>query len=466
MKSSRWLWWLAAAAISAAIFLLVVRNGRSGAMEQRLARYRAAGQPTTLVELDAWYPAVPPEENAAPLLLEAFGRWRSVANKNLATASTTRPYPPRGEPWTTPVIDAARAELWVNAEPLAAIHAALTRPRSRYPGDLAVPDGTSASLRGALPAALPSILPHQRALRYLGLEARFAAETGDPSRAASALLASLRAARTLEDEPLLIAHMTRITWNGIAMEAAEDVLSRTSLAGTDLVMLQKAFAEAGSPGHLGRALVGERCMVLDEYRTSADKTGGINATPSAPAGTTGHMVQKAVIDTVVWFYRASGARRRDLVHCLDQLDLLIETAALPPMEIPARQRRFRIELDRLDAPQRALYWFSRSRLPFMENSLASGLRSVATLRCAQAAMAVERWRLGHAGLLPPGLEVLVPELLAAVPIDPMDGKPVKFRPLAKGYVVYSIGEDGHDDGGKERAFGQATGFDYTFTVAR
>ena len=300
----------------------------------------------------------------------------------------------------------------------------------------------------------------------LASEARFAAETSDPARATIALLASLRAARTLEDEPLLMAYTTRITWNGIAMEAAEDVLSRSALAAADLVMLQKAFAEAESPGHLARALVGVRCMVLEEFRTSSDKTGGIDATPSAPAGTAGHMAQKAVIDAVVWFYRASGARCRDLIHCLDQLDWLIQTAALPPTEIPACQRRFRIELDRLDAPQRTLYWLSRSTLPFMENSLASGLRSISTLRCAEAAMAVERWRLGHAGALPPGLEVLVPELLAAVPIDPMDGKPVKFRPLAKGYVVYSVGEDGHDDGGKERSFGQTTGFDYTFTVAR
>ncbi len=48
----------------------------------------------------------------------------------------------------------------------------------------------------------------------------------------------------MEDEPELAACATRITSNGIAMEAAEDVSPRGSSAAADRVMLQKAFAQA------------------------------------------------------------------------------------------------------------------------------------------------------------------------------------------------------------------------------
>ena len=116
--------------LSAVVAFLIWRVRQPGGLEQRLARYRAAGQPTTLAELDAFYAAVPPTENAASALLDAIGGWRSGADTNLPTAQNAR-YPRRGEAWPAPVLAAAQAELASNAVPLAEIHAALSRPRSR-----------------------------------------------------------------------------------------------------------------------------------------------------------------------------------------------------------------------------------------------------------------------------------------------------------------------------------------------
>jgi len=39
--------------------------------------------------------------------------------------------------------------------------------------------------------------------------------------------------------------------------------------------------------------------------------------------------------------------------------------------------------------------------------------------------------------------------LPAVPFDPSDGAPLRYKQLPKGYVVYSIGPDGQDNGGME-----------------
>jgi len=53
------------------------------------------------------------------------------------------------------------------------------------------------------------------------------------------------------------------------------------------------------------------------------------------------------------------------------------------------------------------------------------------------------------GRLPEKLDELVPEYLPNVPLDDFDGKPIRYSAAKK--VVYSVGEDGKDDGGMTKA---------------
>ena len=76
------------------------------------------------------------------------------------------------------------------------------------------------------------------------------------------------------------------------------------------------------------------------------------------------------------------------------------------------------------------------------------LKHVAQLEVAKTLLAVERYRLAHASL-PETLDRLVPDYLAAVPADPFDGAPLRYQRVDRGFLVYSVGEDGRDDGGKQ-----------------
>jgi hypothetical protein len=112
------------------------------------------------------------------------------------------------------------------------------------------------------------------------------------------------------------------------------------------------------------------------------------------------------------------------------------------------------------------------------DSYAKTIRTIAHLRCAKTACAVERFRLKY-GKLPEKLEQLVPEFMVKIPIDPFDGKKLRYvrgsfdvqyevpdppvepkkkkAPKAKelkyktvtakkaGFCVYSIGSDLKDD---------------------
>ncbi|HTH47786.1 MAG TPA: hypothetical protein VMB21_09770 [Candidatus Limnocylindria bacterium] len=435
-------------AVVAALFWL---NRRPGVLDQRIARYRAAGLPTTLAELDEWYRAVPEAENAAPPLLEATSAWRSLGDPSLPVGGNGAGYPKRGEAWPAPMVAAVRAELASNALPQARIHAALERPRSRYP----------VNLKAGVALSIAHLAPAKQVEQQLGSEARFAAETGDPERAAGALLAMLRAARTLEDEPLLISYLVRLAMDALAISAAESVVSRTPLPEARLGELQAAFVGAEATNHLSRAVAGERCLLLDALGQPALKVFTAFAAP-------GNSAPQLFPMLFAQLYDISGLKGDDIAFCLDCLDKLAVRGAGPAAAGPARQHELLAEIDSLTTWRGRLRPLSRQTLPAFGKVWPKELRSVASLRCAQTAMAIERWRLQHGGSLPASLAALVPQYLGAVPEDPMDGHPLRFRPLSPGYVVYSIGEDGTDDGGKERVTGsgQTGGWDYTFTVAR
>ena len=63
------------------------------------------------------------------------------------------------------------------------------------------------------------------------------------------------------------------------------------------------------------------------------------------------------------------------------------------------------------------------------------------------AIALKRFQLKH-GSFPQQLAELTPEFLASVPLDPVDGQPLRYRLNADGsFTLYSVAENGKDDGG-------------------
>jgi len=74
-------------------------------------------------------------------------------------------------------------------------------------------------------------------------------------------------------------------------------------------------------------------------------------------------------------------------------------------------------------------------------------RSQAQLRAAIVALAVERFRHEH-GRWPNSLAELVPSKLSKIYTDPYDGQPLRYRKNKEGVVIYSVGPDKIDDGGK------------------
>ena len=83
-------------------------------------------------------------------------------------------------------------------------------------------------------------------------------------------------------------------------------------------------------------------------------------------------------------------------------------------------------------------------LPGLEMSFSRATRCEVDLRATAIVCALTGYSHVH-GEPPVRLEQLVPDFMPAVPLDPFDGKPLRYRREVAGWVVWSVGSDMKDD---------------------
>jgi len=99
-------------------------------------------------------------------------------------------------------------------------------------------------------------------------------------------------------------------------------------------------------------------------------------------------------------------------------------------------------------------------------ALRKAVLAEVTRNAAITAIALKRYELRH-HQLPATLAELTPDLLKAVPIDCMDGQPLRYRRNADGtFLLYSVGENGKDDGGDPSLEQGVTGSSFNWQNAR
>jgi hypothetical protein len=128
---------------------------------------------------------------------------------------------------------------------------------------------------------------------------------------------------------------------------------------------------------------------------------------------------------------------------LRHMNRCVDIAKLPIHERPPKVAE--LEADRKNTKNPLI----RKLAPSLSKVSTADCRQQAMLRSAIAALACERYRLKNKdNAWPASLDVLVKEkLLDAVPADPMDNHPIRYRRTREGIVIYSIGMDMTDNHG-------------------
>jgi hypothetical protein len=394
----------------------------------RLAALRAAGLPTSGAELNQWYAIVPDSENAALVLTEAFALLRTFPDARSNEVTRFKP-PPRGQPLTTNQIRLLSEYVRMNAAALAKAKEGLVLPKARYPVDLS--------------PGFDVLLPHLSGLKALALiyrdQALLDCNAGDCSDATSSIDAILGLAHTLDEEPLLLSELVRMAIVKLAKSALEGRLNAKSLDAPEFAKLARGFAAVDETNLMWRALVGERAMAIPYFLM-----GTAEKNRRGKAGTQGSEPSEgpAFIDQVI---RVSGYFQHNLRFYLEAMHTNIALANLgPPNDLAATNVDATIQ-SRIKGSHLTL---SRVLLPNCAAAMMKEAESLACVRVSIAALNVERFRMEH-GRLPSDLRQLVPEFLSTLPADPFDGTAIRYHLLPKGYVIYSVGRDGQDDGGTE-----------------
>jgi hypothetical protein len=285
---------------------------------------------------------------------------------------------------------------------------------------------------------LPDQQETRRAASLLQLDAMLRTQRGDLHGALVSSRACLNAGRSLGDEPFLISQLIRIACVSIACGMVERVLAQGEATDADLADLQKALAEEDRDQSLLAALRGERGVLADLFTKLEDGKvpmkelrGLTRLDPQAEASWRLQLLGISKADI-----------RRDHIRMLEVMNQLVEAGRLPSHEQIAAERK--VEAQMKSWPADAVV--ARALVPAVGKVCESGRRKLARVRSLIVLLAVERYRLKDKAW-PDGLDHLKPALLAEVPLDPFDGKPIRYRKLADGVVAYSVGQDGKDDGG-------------------
>jgi hypothetical protein len=296
------------------------------------------------------------------------------------------------------------------------------RPRGRFaPEPLTHP--LAISTRDQMQTRLVAVL-----LRYDLLDR---AQDNDPRGALRSCRAILNAGRSLNDEPIMISQFVRFAMVAITTSSLERALAQTEPEPADLKLMQDLLAREEASNALKVALRGERAFSHRAFE-SVEKgkiTGGelMDGRPSSPS-------------VLGWYQRAR--MRGEHALALEVMTRRVSIADLPVHEQAAADAALIAEFKKiLDAAPLA-----KGMLSSVGKFSEAYRRNMAQLRCALAACAAERYRRER-GSWPARLADLVPGYIAAVPLDPFDGKPLRLKRTGDGLIVYSVGQDGVDDGG-------------------
>jgi len=320
-----------------------------------------------------------------------------------------------------------RSEMERGAAAIQEARKLIDRPRGRFP-IVYSKDYISTTLTGLQDARM--------AAQLLSYDARFRAESGDLDGAVVSCRALVNNARSIGDEPSLMAQLVRMALLAIAIGRTEATLGLGEIPAADLALLQGALEEAAEENLFRIAVRGERGGVdrfmesLQDGSTSMKMMRG--RTVARPGQALGWWAEEQLL-------YLPGVVTSNRAALLERMNQVVEIAALPPEE----------QAPRFDALQASLSkdpLLVRELLPGLEKVGMASRRTKAQLRCAAAGLAAERYRLQH-GHWPAGLADLKGDLLRQVPLDPFDGQPLRYRNDGVGVIVYSVGPDGTDDGG-------------------
>jgi len=305
--------------------------------------------------------------------------------------------------------------------------------------------------------AIPNFRNMNDFQRQLALHLRSAALVHDQGRVRDTALIMLRFSEA-GSKHALVGCLVSLALHGIALEAMHDSIGRDAWSEPDLLELQRRLVAFDDLQNVEHGLASE---ALALFQTAA----WLHAQPTNLA----EMIVSSDLSEVGWrvwlwklyyhslaAYGPIGWHDANVSYWTDRsLDGL--GPAEPTAWLTAGDRYSRVSKEArgnwYDEDGKTLFWLNPRRfigaiaMPNIGNLFTAGAQNLFHRRCLIIGATLERYRLRH-GRYPESLEVVQSELAPFKPMDPArPGKLPGYRLEPTGYLLWSAGDDGRDDGG-------------------
>ena len=349
---------------------------------------------------------------------------------------------------------------WIeaNEKPLALVVQGTKRPK--YFSPLHIPQGEDEAPATMISVLLPAVQKARSFARILSARAMLHAGEGRPAEAWQDLLAVHRLARLVGQGPTLIEGLVGVAINNMAVKSD---LAFVEHSRPDARLSRKYLADLAAlpplPDFADKVDLGERCMYLDVTQMLSQEgvtnLSMLTGAQNDNGGVLGKLATSVIDwDTTLrigngWYDRLAKIMR-------------IEDRAQRKWELGKVEQ----DLKKLNEKHRGflkgaslLLGSNKVRGEAMSDILiALLLPAVARVQQAEdravqqdanlrIAIALAGYRTQH-GNYPDSLDALTPDLLKQVPLDLFSGKPLNYSRTKDGYLLYSIGPNEKDEGGR------------------
>jgi len=313
----------------------------------------------------------------------------------------------------------------------------------------------------ANPELIGVLLPHlgqaRQFARLLVLDARAAAASGDGARVTSDLETMYRIAGHVRENSFLIGDLVGLAVDSLACETLGTILAEepSILSNSQIATLAHAAATCPRSIELG----GERLFMADTlqrvYTDDGHGDGHLTAAGvrmmfsySMSSGESGKRIPDSVRDTLeLPLVTGIAASRRAVAEQYDRmLDSTLAYAALKPWLRPDESPSAQVEkLSNSFNGNR--YLLVSLLMPALNRVVWAHEEAMQRRDALLVAIAAELYRREH-GAYPARLQDIPVSILPSIPPDAFDGNPLRYTLRDGKPLIYSIGTDRKDDGGR------------------
>ena len=305
---------------------------------------------------------------------------------------------------------------------------------------------------------LPHLRPTRNLSRWYVASVQLSLRQGNNAEALMDMLASLRLTRVPENDRLVVCELTRIQIANQNAAVCWEALQSDNWTDGQLAEIQSGWLHTSFLTNMILALKMKRAIYRSDFKRFLNSAGSGSAVGALMFHVTPPWVEMMPDGIEVAFTQRIAPAfwrfawlKQDEKNLLEAVEALIQTC----QSAATNQSKLQVSplLDQFS--EKYLPQECRSTIFPVSELILSGIfapigavfRAETQRSLVLCAIALKRHSLRH-GKLPTTLDALVPEFLSSVPVDFMDGKPVKYRLGSDGsFTLYSIGEDGMDDGG-------------------